>query len=226
MTTSGHASAIAAGVIVLAASAGEGDRRSHRPPQPRPGRRDALPRASPLDLLRDRVRRHPVGAARDPAGARHRRRHPGVRGRARPSCSASRRSGRSATSSPGILIAFTPAGPARRRGRARGRPRRRRGDRPHLHVGALPDGDRLVIPNEKLVSETLRNSTIRTREPAGRGDRARARWTADLRAARRGAEQRRRTRRTSRTSPATRRSCSAGGFDIGRSVEAPRANCV
>jgi small-conductance mechanosensitive channel len=26
----------------------------------------------------------------------------------------------------------------------------------------LPDGDRLVIPNEKLVSETLRNSTIRS----------------------------------------------------------------
>ena len=26
----------------------------------------------------------------------------------------------------------------------------------------LPDGDRLVIPNERLVSETLRNSTIRT----------------------------------------------------------------
>jgi small-conductance mechanosensitive channel len=26
----------------------------------------------------------------------------------------------------------------------------------------LPDGDRLVIPNEKLVSEPLRNSTIRS----------------------------------------------------------------
>ena len=28
----------------------------------------------------------------------------------------------------------------------------------------LPDGDRLVIPNEKLASDTIRNSTIRSRE--------------------------------------------------------------
>ena len=40
--------------------------------------------------------------------------------------------------------------------------RSRRGDRPHLHLHPPTDGARLVIPNDTLASDTIRNSTIRS----------------------------------------------------------------
>ena len=86
------------------------------------------------------------------------------------------------------------------------------------------DNDQLVIPNEKLVSETLRNSTIRSPRDAGRGDGARA---ADRRPARapRGARATTRPRRTSPTSPPTRRSPCAPGWPTSGSPTASRATC-
>ena len=81
-----------------------------------------------------------------------------------------------------------------------------------------PDSDRLVIPNEKLVSETLKNATIRNerpvaeimvhpaarRRPSGRG---------------RGARAAIRTRSWSRTSATARRSPFAASSTRRQSVE-------
>ena len=99
-----------------------------------------------------------------PAGARDRRRHPGQLGRRSGWSSASRASGRSATSLAGILIALTQP--------------LRLGDEIVVEGTAgvveeigltytwlrAPSGERLVVPNEKLASETIRNSTIRRTE--------------------------------------------------------------
>ena len=63
----------------------------------------------------------------------------------------------------GLLIAFTQPRAARRRGRDRGRPRRRRGDRPHLHLG--PDRRQRPARDTRTRSSCprrVRNSTIRS----------------------------------------------------------------
>ena len=160
-------------MIVVASVLREDRRLAHRAPRARARLRDALPRAAPLGLRGDRLRRRHLRAARDPAGARDRRRRARLVGRDRPRDRLRE--------------------PADDRQRRRGRP-----DRDHAsrcgsatrwrsqgtkgvveEIGLTytwirtRDNDRLVVPNEKLASETIRNSTIRSARDARRGARSR-----------------------------------------------------
>ena len=140
-------------------------------------------------FIDDRLRRRPLGAARDPAGARGRRRHPrlvrGARSRARLRRPAHDR--QLHRRPPDRVHA---AGAARRRGRDRRRraASSRRSASPTRGC-AHRDNDQLVIPNEKLVSETLRNSTIRSPRTLAEVT-VHVPLTADLRALARGARAR------------------------------------
>ena len=116
------------------------------------------------------------------------------------------------------------AGSARRRGRDRGRPRHRRGDRPHLHLGT----HRRQRPARDPEREARLRDAPQLHDPqpahAGRGHRARA---ADRRPprARSPRSSATRPRRTSPTSPPTRRSPCGRGCPTSGSPIAPRATC-
>ena len=134
-------------------------------------RAEARPRPAPATACcgaasrRDPVRRRALGAARDPAGARGRRRRSSRLGAVLGvviGLAAQRTLGQLHRRHPDRLHAAA----ADRRPRQGRRCRRHgRGDRADIYTFIRTRDDvRLVIPNEKLASDTIRNSTIRSRE--------------------------------------------------------------